>query len=929
MNKINELRTLAFIHKPSIILITETWLTHNISNDEIDINDYHSYRGDRLIGNGGGCMIYVNKDYSSNYFSFDMPPTDIDQVWVIMTISEKRQVLLGCVYNPPGHRTHIDTHLSSIMNKASDIQTKYKIIGGDFNLPDIAWEQDSHPNRLTKFSNALEHGDWKQHVRTPTRLNNLLDLLFTFNINEIEVSIDSPLSSSDHNMVKASLSIPHNTHLSTPITQMRRDLKNLNESNIQSVLNTLEWSTFLTTDNLPECSKLYYHNILTCLDILAPLKSVNKQFKSQNYIPDNIKRRLKKLKRLYHINHDISAIAKINEIFMNLEDRRLNKLRYQELKADSSDQPSASFTKLYKNRLHHRDDIPSLILDDTKNRLIEIPAEICSAFANHFSSCYTDMKYDNISPLTAKTSSSFGKIIFYKEDIMRIISFIKCSNSQSPDGIHTNFYKQSKLDISIFLMKLYNLSIETSTYPKEWRISYVHPKHKIGSRQNVKNYRPINVTAIASRIMERIIKKQLLSYLAENKLISDFQYGFLPKKSCTSCQVEFLDLVTELRDQGHSVLILYFDFKKAFDTVPHYKLLAKISKYGIIDPLRAWINSFLTDRYQIVNIDSHYSSPQLIKSGVIQGSVLGPVLFLLYIDDILNEIKHGQPFLYADDLKIVYKFSDNNLQSHVQLDLDMLSSWCRKWDMSLNNDKCFIMRMGKCPNDLVLLLNNTTMQYTDKVKDLGITYNSQLSFTEHIRNITAKAARTCGFICRNFHLNKTKTALYKMFIRPKLEFCSFIFSNAKKSDVERIERVQRKYTKRIIKSSSNTYTDRCNILVIPPLWLRRLKLNLKILYKMIHNLSLSNRKMCFYSPTSYHLRNNTNVLRLISCRKQMRSKFFLVRYRAIWNKLPEDIRTCDSLNKFTCKLNTFLNMENAETLLKTYDRKVDMNYGAY
>ena len=412
--------------------------------------------------------------------------------------------------------------------------------------------------------------------------------------------------------------------------------------------------------------------------------------------------------------------------------------------------------------------------------------------------------------------------------------------------------------------------------------------------------------------MERIIKKQMTSFFLSNSIITKAQHGFRPKRSCTTCQIEFLDHVTSLRDEGYSVAILYFDFSKAFDVVSHTRLLCKLQILGIRDPLLTWISSFLTNRYQVTNIGSHYSEPRPITSGVIQGSVLGPLLFLLYINDITGTIKHGRSYLYADDLKIVYRLGKHNMHSNtldIQKDLKELDTWCERWTMQLNVDKCGVMLIGDQMLDSTLTLNNCPLNIINYVKDLGITYNNKLSFSQHVSSITACANRRIGFIHRNFELADTKMFLYKMLIRPKLEYCSFIYTLANKKEKDKVERVQRGLTRRIIGSQTRpSYITRCQNLDLEPIWLRRLKHNLILLFKLMHDTNGLNIEIKFLPKSRYSLRNSSHRLCQQKPKRLLKQRSFLTRYSNLWNRLPEYIRQSNSIGIFKNNLNAYLNL---------------------
>ena len=212
----------------------------------------------------------------------------------------------------------------------------------------------------------------------------------------------------------------------------------------------------------------------------------------------------------------------------------------------------------------------------------------------------------------------------------------------------------------------------------------------------------------------------------------------------------------------HSVIIIYLDMRKAFDQVPHKRLLIKLRNIGIKDPLHQWLQSFLSHRIQRVKVDNAVSGPTSITSGVIQGSVLGPALFLTYIIDIVKCFKTGSPFLFADDCKVVYSFQSHNIVmqlSAIQDDLSRLESWCSTWQMSFNPSKCHVLPFRCAIPQSALTLFQQPLTISQNVRDLGLYYSPTLNFSEHIHKITTSANRRCFLIHRHFSNVEVKMKL--------------------------------------------------------------------------------------------------------------------------------------------------------------------------
>lgn len=385
------------------------------------------------------------------------------------------------------------------------------------------------------------------------------------------------------------------------------------------------------------------------------------------------------------------------------------------------------------------------------------------------------------------------------------------------------------------------------------------------------------------------------------------------------CQTQFLSALADAQNRGYSIIVIYLDICKAFDQVPHHKLLTELSRIGITDPLYSWVKSYLSNRTQVTLISGHRSSSLPITSGVIQGSVLGPTLFTIYINNILTCIKNGTAFLFADDFKLLYTFHKDNLTTtlpKIQADLNRLSQWSSAYELSFSVTKCFTLpyRCSLMNGDLQLC--NANLPIANNIRDLGIRYSCTLSFSNQSLYQVSKGRQLLHLIIRSFHSLSIKVAIFKQHLRPVLEFYPFVASYLTKSCRLNIENVQRRFTKLLFPSDSLlSYRQRCETLNLNPLWLRRLILNLTFLHSLIYHLThIADGRPTFHSNPKYDLRD-TFSLAVPHSKTAFHRYSFLPNYSRIWNLLPLNIRSITCSHRFRRKLATYLTFNHVYELL--------------
>ena len=522
---------------------------------------------------------------------------------------------------------------------------------------------------------------------------------------------------------------------------------------------------------------------------------------------------------------------------------------------------------------------------------------------NFFSSVFTKEDRSNL-PEVDRDSKSKGNrltdIDIDVETVKKKLRELDVSKAQGPDQLPARVLKEIANEISEPLTKLFKLTLEQGELPKEWKNAEVIAIFKKGTKTDPGNYRPVSLTCITCKVMESIIRDNIDFYFKENKLISDCQHGFRRKRSCVTQLLCVMEQFTKLMDTGKTIDVVYLDFKKAFDSVPHERLLLKLSAYGLDGKVLQWIRSFLSDRTQRVRVGTSYSEQAEVTSGIPQGSILGPVLFTIFIND-LPDVVNSQCKIFADDTK-VYNTSDK--KDLLQADLHSLQTWTEKWNLYFNVQKCKVMYIGKKnpKHDYFMKLNNITSKISecDSEKDLGITLDTSLKFDNHIQKKINKANQVMGLIKRSFdYLHKDVfVRLYKTLVRPHLEYGNSVWHPNLKRQSIAIEKVQRRATK-VVKACKNmSYEERLRFLHLPSLKGRRIRGDLIQVYKIVTNIDDVDFHDFFTNKTVDKTRNSDGKLFLNRSITNIRKQFFTNRAVPLWNDLPPKIKSAPNINQF-------------------------------
>ena len=487
---------------------------------------------------------------------------------------------------------------------------------------------------------------------------------------------------------------------------------------------------------------------------------------------------------------------------------------------------------------------PSILQDD-KGELIMDKKVIADMLQQQFKSVFSNpLDSENYSPPFEKPTIThpLPDLEITTADIVKAINEIKTSSSCPKYEIPAKVFKECKHTLSVPLKMLWTESFETGRVPQHYKHQLVIPIYKKGPKTKCENFRPISLTAHTIKIFERILRDKLAAYFELNSLFNSNQHGFRRQRSCATQLLAHTNYIHSGLVEGSGVDSIYIDYAKAFDKVDHKVLLQKLKHYSVNDHYIEWIKSFLEGRFQTVNVDGFYSFPTPVLSGVPQGSVLGPLLFIIYLNDLSNEISGAEIQTFADDTKIVAKINTVDDKNNLQKNLDSVITWSQINNMKLNINKFeLICHKSKTENKTLNLLNilpfsNSFNSYiatnsinidpSSSVKDLGIVIDESLNWKLQIEVICKKSKQLSAWILSVFYTRDrlTMLTLFNALVRSRLEYCCEVWSPHQIQDIVKLEQLQRSFTHRISGMKDHNYWDRLEILKIMSLQRRREKI---------------------------------------------------------------------------------------------------------
>ena len=685
------------------------------------------------------------------------------------------------------------------------------------------------------------------------------------------------------------------THVSREVYNFKRaDWKEIN-----TVLNYVDWSCLHEFTNINDAVSYFYDIVFAIMKDYVPVQRISHKRFPYWFDPELIslvKSKAKTHRDYINTNRDKTSAAYLKFCDLRKQVKALQKSKYLEY-IDNIGEEIKTNSKRFWTFVKYLKGISSLPQVMTYGqREMKSYKDIANGFNDFFKSVFKQ-NASIIPPCDFRDVPLFRfKKIFSDEMLKEIIS-IKQSTSTGSDKFPATFLLKCAPRLCHPLTILFNLSIEMGEYPSIFKMNNVIPIYKQkDAKTEVESYRGISIQPIIAKIFERLVKKRLGPHMMN--YISHNQHGFLPKKSCFTNLCCYSDYISKCIDDKYDVHAVYTDFQKAFDTVPFNLLLYKLQRrFGVCGTELKWFASYLQGRYQRVILNGIESAWVTVTSGVPQGSILGPLLFIMYIDDLCDKCENSESLLFADDGKIykAIKYIADCL--NLQLDLDRIFKWTIDWQLDLSLDKCAtICFSNKTRNKITYSykFGSHVIENVNTVKDLGVYFYANLNFKHHIEFIVSKASRMLGFAYRStkcFKDNSVLLSLYKSYVRSRLEYCSSIWSPSQQYLILKIERVQKRLVRWMcyrdgLDYDTHGYLELCQNYNLQTLEMRRNVTDLCNLNK-IYNNNLNSPyivSQVLINVPNRQLRRN----RLFSanCRINIRKNTFIPRVLSLANSVP-------------------------------------------
>ena len=893
------------LHDPSLnsaaMSLTETWL-HDHADAEISVPGFVPHRVDRKRVKkrkgraSGGVLMHVHEGIAAETV-FNFSSGVIECVGVMM---ESLNLMAYTVYRQPDEKNHRSTsqhfasflselreHLASLPTPTPDI-----MVQGDFNLPHANWETGECVSGASKDEKKMVRAFYElslenflvQQVEGPThKCGNTLDLIFCNNAGMVHSADALPTDPSitDHNLLQVNVDYKDDNHLEdendvdaelgAPDARWRSlnfQSPDVNWDALSADLAAHNWAQeYRHCTSVTEMGDRFNETCLSISERHVPLK--RKPGSQGTHIPAHRKRLMKKRARIIKCLLNTTTPrqkekmnARLVQIETSLRVSREAEEMNNEAKAVESIKTNQKFFFSYANK---RSKVRTGIgpLRTQQRTLTASPKAMADVLAEQYNSAFSQPAYTNeqvqavfrlaqppnttnLCPTsTAATSTALlENINFSDKELAEAMRELRANSAAGPDGFPAILLKKCSEALAPPLARLWRASLREGDIPASCKCANIVPIHKGKSKAVAKNYRPVALTSQLSKVFEKVVRKHLVAFFDEHHLLNATQHGFRTGRSCLSQLLNHFDTITHHLEQGSGVDVVYLDFAKAFDKVDIGVTLRKLYHLGVRGRLGRWLTSFLTGRDQTVLVSGRRSAPQPVISGVPQGSVLGPLIFLILLGNIDEKIAHSFLSSFADDTRVGTAIKSASDTQKLQADLDSIYKWSREVNMQFNSDKFELLRYQANkhqprPPQTLVSDDKSPIEEKQHLRDLGVTMSDDATFSKFIHEKVVAVKKLSGWALRTF---KTRAqlpmlTLWKSLLQCHVDYCSQLWSPTSRGEIRALEDLQRCFFSKIDSMRGLSYWQQLSSLKLYSLERRRERYAILYTWRILEGLS--------------------------------------------------------------------------------------------
>jgi len=892
--------------------VSETFFKDSSKTVVNNYNIFHANRTNRL---GGGVAIYVKDSIPAKLiFQSDSDGFVPEYVGIeIKCLSEK--ILVVCMYRPPDIG-YVDLFVNELYNYLPHY--KYVLLCGDLNA---RFGSGSGETAIIEEMLDLCNIDNIPYTSTyyTSHSESILDVIGSnFNDKLINFGQTGAPAFSRHDLLYAVFDIRTPRNVRKSITY--RDYRNVRIGELTEAADRCKWHRIIGTDNIDEKVSIFTAILLDLLNKYVPLKTIMIKKEHCPWMTDEVLEFIDKRDKAWR-RFKKNKTEENNKIFVDLRNNAKQEIRNAKLRYDRQLFRNKSSKEIWKG-------IRAMGVktkNDKTTGSSDYPVT-ADELNSHYLSVSSINNPDCVNKMIDKYKSMFrhckDKMYFthvYPDQIKKVLFSIK-SNSVGEDGIPVRFLKLCIDSILPVLEHIVNFSLERGVFPTMWKMSRVKPIAKIKKPKECKDLRPVSILCVLSKMVEKIVHGQIIEYIEEKNIMNPLQSGFVKGHSTATALLRVTDDIRKSIDDREVNLLVLLDFSKAFDRVHHELLIVKLRNMGFSEIVLSWIKEYISERWQRVMDGEYFCSKwATLLTSVPQGSVLGPLLFALYINDISDCLNFCKYHLYADDLQLYFPFKINeyeNAISSINSDLLSIINYSHGHNLMLNAEKTqpifvgsnnYIKRLADAGVNEIRV-NDIIIPFCTSVKNLGVTFDRTLSWDLHIRNVTKRVFQTLAQIRRLFNVmpKETRRMVVESLIMPIFDYCNVLFTNMSSLSTTKLQRAQNACIKFITGGRKSDH--------VTPLYkeLKMLKLNERrimaqsiLLWKVIKFKRPNYLFNSFIQMSQVHPRDNRhthNLMQIPLHRTELFSKSFLVTSIKIWNEFKlsqfQEFTTCASLKKY-------------------------------